>query len=261
MTATAGRTATETRSVPADLRARLRSERRAVTEEIDAFDAFLDRVREIPPESPAPVGGVRGIDHGGSESGSGLDAVRVAYEETVMGVSHYDEDYGDTYLESVVAEFGPEIGGALTDGLRFQPRLKRATVGKAESCRADRERFLETLDTESESVDAVGSELQDIEAELRGLESGPSVRGYGALEAEWRRLDVLGETLDQAATTRQRAIIRQRREFTIPSSAPDVPTYLYSGFDDDYPLLSFCVDLRKRVRRAKAERERGLAGE
>jgi len=267
MTATAVRTTAEPRSVPAALRARLESERRAVTEEIDAFDAFVDRIQELPAEAPTPADGVRGIGY--RSGGSGLERVKAAYEETVMCVSHYDQDYGDTYRESVVTEFGPEIGGALTDGPRFQPHLKQAILGKARSCRADRESFLETLETESESVDAVGGELDDIEAELRGIESGssssssgsgsPSRRGYGALEAEWRRLDVLADDLDGLATARQRAIIRQRREFTIPSSAPDIPTYLYDGFDDHYPLLSFCVDLRRRVQREKAERERGLA--
>lgn len=259
MTATAVRAATDPESVPGKLRARLGSERRAVTEEMDAFEAFLDRIEAVATRRPAPTGRVRGIDDRAVTSG--LGAVREAYEETVMAVSHYDEEYGDTYRESVVAEFGPEIGLGLVEGQRFQAHLKRATVEKARSCRTERERFLETLEIESDSIETVGDELQRIEAELREFESGSaSTRGYDALEAEWHRLDAMAEEIDRVATARQRAIIRQRREFTIPSSAPDVPTYLYCGFDDDYPLLSLCVELQKRVRRYRAERERGLAG-
>ena len=258
MPVTAVRTTTDSCSVPAELRACLDAERRAVVEEAEAFDAFVDRVREIGAERPVP-GGVQGVAH--RNSGSGLHQARAAYEETVMSVSHYDTDYGDTYRESVVAEFGPEIGVALADGRRFQAHLKRAVVGKAHSCRADRESFLETLEIESESIASVADELRSTEEELGEFESGSqSTRGYGALEAEWRRLDVLAGKIDRLATTRQRAIIRQRREFTIPSDAPDIPTYLYDEFDDDYPLLSFCVELRTRVRRYKSERERELAG-
>jgi hypothetical protein len=258
MTATAVRTTTDPRSVPADLRARLDAERQAVTAELEAFDAFVDRIETVPAREPAPAGEVHGLDCG--EDCSGLAAVRDAYEATVMSVPHYDEDYGDTYRESVVAEFGPEIGTALTEGRCLQPYLKRVTVGKARSCRRDRERFLELLDVESESVAAVGSELGGFESELQEFDGGaPAAGAYGALEAEWRRLDAIEGEIDRLATDRQRSIIRQRREFSIPS-APDVPTYLYHAFDADYPLLSLCVTLRERVTKYKSERERTFAG-
>ncbi|GGJ13707.1 hypothetical protein GCM10008995_24470 [Halobellus salinus] len=258
MTATAVRTTTDSRSVPGDLRACLNAEQRAVAAEAEAFDAFVDRIREIEAEPPVPSG-VRGIAH--RSGGSGLRRVETAYAETVMSVSHYDTDYGDTYRESVVTEFGPEVGVALADGRRFQPHLKRAVIGTANSCRADRESFLETLEIESESLSAVEDALRGIEQELREFESGSaSTRGYGALEAEWRRLGVIAEELTRVSTTRQRAIIRQRREFVMPSEAPDTPTYLYDEFDDDYPVLSVCVRLHTRVQRCKSDRERELAG-
>ena len=258
MTATVVRATTDSRSVPAELRACLDAEQRAVAEEAEAFGAFVDRIREIGAERPVP-GGVSGIAH--RNRGSGLRQAKAAYEETVMSVSHYDTDYGDTYRESVVAEFGPEVGTALTDGPGFQAHLKRAVVGTATSCRADRKSFLETLEIESESIASVEDTLHSIEDELQEFETGsPSACGYGALEAEWRRLDAIAEEVDRLATTRQRAIIRQRREFTIPSEAPDIPTYLYDEFDDDYPVLSVCVRLHTRVRRCKSDRERELAG-
>ena len=258
MTATVVRATTDSRSVPAELRACLDAEQRAVAEEAEAFGAFVDRIREIGAERPVP-GGVSGIAH--RNRGSGLRQAKAAYEETVMSVSHYDTDYDDTYRESVVAEFGPEIGVALADGRRFQAHLKRAVVGKATSCRADRKSFLETLEIESESIASVEDTLHSIEDELQEFETGsPSTCGYGALEAEWRRLAAIAEEVDRLATTRQRAIIRQRREFTIPSEAPDIPTYLYDEFDDDYPVLSVCVRLHTRAQRCKSDRERELAG-
>lgn len=260
MPATAVRTGTASRSVVDALQSRLDAERRAVSREIDAFDAFLDRVGAVDPGRPAPAGGVRAMHR--RSGGAGLDAIRSAYEDTVMSVTHYDEEYGDTYRESVVAEFGPEIGVALTEGPRLQPHLKRAVTEKARQCRADREQFLEVLDAESESIEAVGSGVRDVRSELRDFDPDPPAsRGFGALEAEWRRLDFLEGELDGLATDRQRAIIRQRRSFTLPTGAPDVPSYLYQGHDDEYPLLSTCVELREQARSRKSGRERKLAGE
>jgi len=259
MTATAVRTATAPRSVVDDLRSRLDAERRTVAEEVEAFGAFLDRIEDIEPTHPAPAGGVCAVNHRGG--GDGLDVVRSAYEDTVMSVPHYDEEYGDTYRESVVAEFGPEIGAALTDGPHLQPHFKRAVVGKAQQCREERRRFLEMLETEGESIETVGGGLCDIRAELRTFDSDPPSAGqYGALEAEWRRLDLLGGKIDDLAADRQRAIIRQRRTFIGLTSAPDVPTYLYQEYDEEYPLLAECVELRERVRTNKSNRERALAG-
>jgi hypothetical protein len=259
MTATAVRTATAPRSVVDDLRARLDAERRAVTEEAEAFDAFIQRAEAIDPARPVPAGGVHTVDRGGRSAG--LEAIRSAYEATVMSVSHYDEEYGDTYRESVVAEFGPEIGTALTEGQRLQPHLKQAVAERAKRCRTDRQRFLEMLKTEAESIETVGSGLRDIRTELETFDADPpSTDGYGALEAEWRRLDLLGEQIDGFAADRQRTIIRQRRTFTGLTSAPDVPTYLYQERDEEYPLLSECVELRKLVRTRRSERERALAG-
>ena len=169
MTATAVRTMTVQRSVPAELRSCLESEQRAVTAEIEALDAFVGRVEGVPARNHAPVGGIHGTDHGSGRSG--LKRVRQAYEETVMSVPHYDTDYGDTYRESVVAEFGPEVGTALTDGPGFQAHLKRATIGKARSCRADREQFLEVLAIESESIADVEEEIRDNRAELQKCDS------------------------------------------------------------------------------------------
>ena len=85
MTATVVRATTDSRSVPAELRACLDAEQRAVAEEAEAFGAFVDRIREIGAERPVP-GGVSGIAH--RNRGSGRRQAKAAYEETVMSVSH-----------------------------------------------------------------------------------------------------------------------------------------------------------------------------
>jgi len=55
--------------------------------------------RSEPPAPPARAAG-----------GSGLVAVRDAYQETVMSVPHYEIEYDDTYQRSVAEECGPRTG-------------------------------------------------------------------------------------------------------------------------------------------------------
>ena len=250
------------RSILDDLRASVRTERRLVTAETEAFGAFLDRVESVTPASPTPTPTVQGGGYEHGRSGGGLDAIRPAYERTVMSCDHYDEAYGDTYAESVTAEFGPEVATLLVEGSRFQPHLKRALIERARTCRDDREHLLDMVAMESESIDEVAAEFRAIETELREFESCPdpdAAGSYGALEAEWRRLGVLAEQVEELSATRQRAIIAQRRRFRLPTDAPDMPVYLYQSFGDTYPLLSSFVRLQERIRDRRSERERALA--
>jgi len=71
--------------------------------------------RSEPPAPPARAAG-----------GSGLVAVRDAYQETVMSVPHYEIEYDDTYQRSVAEECGPELAYALTRGSRFHAECKRS---------------------------------------------------------------------------------------------------------------------------------------
>jgi hypothetical protein len=245
-----------------DLRASIEAERRVATAEIEAFGAFLDRVESISSARPASTPAVQGVSYDGRREDGGLAAVRSAYEQTVMSCDHYAEEYEDTYAESVTAEFGPEIGTLLTEGSKLQPHLKRALLERVRTCRDDREHLLDMVEMEAESIDAIAPEFRAIRSEVREFAACPdpdAAGSYGALEAEWRRLDVLAEQLRELSTTRQRAIVAQRRRFHLPIDAPDMPVYLYQDRDDQYPLLSSFVRLQKQIQDRRSERERAIA--
>ena len=250
------------RSLLDDLRVSVRTERRLVTTEAKAFDAFLDRVESITPDRSASMSAVQAGGYEREQSGGGLSAIRSAYEQTVMSCDHYDDEYGDTYAESVTAEFGPEVGVLLAEGSALQPHLKRALVDRVRTCRDDREHLLEMIEMESESIDAVAAAFRSIKDELQGFAVCPDSDGagsYGALEAEWRRLDALTEQVRELSATRQQAIVAQRRRFHLPIDAPDMPVYLYQELDSDYPLLSEIVRLQREIQACRSERERALA--
>ncbi|MGQ4554400.1 DUF7260 family protein [Halobellus sp. GM3] len=240
------------------VRACVRTERRYVTDEREAFEAFADRVDAVEPTAAAPSAGAAQLRS--IERTPGLDRVRDAYESTVMDVPHYVHEYGDTYEESVTEEFGPEIGYLLTAGDHLGEQLKRALLSKARECCSEREGLLRTLDIESESISAVEQAIDPIRRELRDFDPEVSPRwSYGALEAEWNRLNTLSGKCEGISIDRQEAIIRQRREFNIPTAAPDIPTYLYHEFEERYPILSLIVSLDETVRTYRTDRERALS--
>ncbi|MFC6726651.1 hypothetical protein ACFQE1_20230, partial [Halobium palmae] len=46
----------------------------------------------------------------------GLREVRAAYRDTVMGMAHYDDEYGEPLATNMAAEFSEELAGAVADG-------------------------------------------------------------------------------------------------------------------------------------------------
>lgn len=244
-----------------DLRASIQTERRLVTAELQAFDAFVDRVESITPDRATPAPTVQQIGSNSGHSGRGLSKVQSAYEQTVMACGHYDKEYADTYAESVTAEFGPEIGTLLIDGSGFQPHFKAALTEQARICQDDREHLLNMLNAESESIDTVAAEFRSIVTELQeftACSEFETAGSYGALEAEWQRLDVLVGNVEELSATRQQTIIAQRRQFYLPFDAPDIPVYLYQEFDNTYPLLSSFVQLQERIQELRSERVEAL---
>ena len=248
-------------SLLADLRASIRTERRFVAAEVQAFDAFIDRIESVTPDYSTPTSTFQHVGSDGGHSGCGLSTVQAAYEQTVMDCDHYDEEYADTYAESVTAEFGPEVGTLLVTESRLQPRLKDALLERARTSRDNREHLLEILDAESESIDAVAADFQSVATELGEFTacSESDVTGcYGMLEAEWQRLGVLTKKGEELSATRQQAIIAQRRRFDLPFDAPDIPAYLYQEFDSTYPLLAAFVQLQERIQELRSERAGAL---
>ena len=114
----------------------LRRERRRTADELEALGAFAERVREI--EAKTAVAEGNAVTAIGLEAGrtDGLDAVREAYEATVMSVPHYGQEYDDGYPESLRAEFSPDLAAALTDGTRFNARCKRAVLSVSAAARS-----------------------------------------------------------------------------------------------------------------------------
>ncbi|SFQ20889.1 hypothetical protein SAMN05216277_1372 [Halolamina pelagica] len=200
------------------------------------------------------------IGHAGLGGDAPTEAIRRAYEETVMAVSFYDEEYGDDYEESLRAEFGPEVATALTDPDCFGPSARAALTAAIERAAREREHLIETCERERESVDHAADTLLPVAAELDSIVSpDPEGEPFGTLEARWNRLSRLRERCDSTAANRQSAINDQRSRHNFPIDVPDVCVYLYETHDSAYPVLAVCADLARQATTFQTAYERAMA--
>jgi len=256
------------------IRQSLRAEQKRTEIERDTFDEFAARITDLQSSSEpfAPS-----ADRKVFQDASGavalrsqpvsepsptdeLATIRNAYEETVMSVPFYEAEYGDTYEESIRAEFGPDIGTALTQSDSLSPVAKQALLAKVEQARSEREGLIETCEREFASVDEAASVLKPIDEELQSVESiSFDGHGFGALEAHWARLSVLKDKCEHAATIRQATIHRHRTKYSLPVDAPDICVYLYEEFETAYPILSLCSDLARRIEESRQQVEHAMS--
>jgi len=238
----------------------LRRERRRTRDEREAFRAFERRLRDLQPETGATARATPAAQTlSTSASPAGLCAVREAYESTVMAVPHYEDEYGDTYERSVAEEFGPDIAAALTRGTAFEGRHRQLLLSAVADCREDRDRFLQALEAEADSLAATTDRLAPVARELESYDTLlPSELSFGALDAHRCRLDVLEEKCADVAETRQTGLARQRRTLSLPVDVPDVPRYVYRDLPMDYPVLSAVTALLERIEAVRDVVERSL---
>lgn len=127
------------RSAPARDRAtsnpeRIRDERRALQE-------FIARIEALDGQSQPRLGRIDAeAVLCGRSTGEKLDAVRRAYEETVLSLPHRSDE---PYLESVARCLGPDIAAAIGEAPRLQPTLQRTLMQAARQARAERTTRLE----------------------------------------------------------------------------------------------------------------------
>jgi hypothetical protein len=206
-------------------RDRLEAEIELVDRERAAFRRFVARLHGMGGERPAPgeTSG-NGPTPGKTEAGGGpavatvheptpsegLRSVRTAYRETVMAVSHYDQEYGDTLAESLAAELGETLAGHVVDGQVLTPRLYEALRAASERARDDRSDFLRHLEQERASLCDVAAELNEIESRLVELEGrvdeAPTSAHLGTVDDELAALE--GRCTDLA--NRRQATIHGR---------------------------------------------------
>ncbi|WP_254280775.1 DUF7260 family protein [Haloarcula marina] len=202
---------------------RVQRERREEVRERDAFEAFADRVADLPTTSSTSQS-VFAVTALPDRSTTDTEALRQAYRDTVMSVPHYETVYDESLTENVRAELGPEIAALFTSttGPSLLLEHQRAVLSAAEQARTDREEFQDTLDAESESLRSL---REDLTAVLDELDS--------TIVPAWYRQQ-FHDNLLAIIETRQ----SQLEERSIPQlDGHDLCESLYQDEPQTYPVL------------------------
>lgn len=247
-----------------DARAVLRREHERAADERDAFARFARRVADLE-AGPAQGNPSQGT---GTNGGPGLavgtlalsgpadpppdDRVaqaRRAYRDTVMSVSHYEEEYGESLEENVSAEFGESVAIALEGAETFTPGLRRTLVDGAETARDRRNSLVRAIEKEEVALRSAASTLSDVESDVEAVEGGSTLSlSFEQLMDRWGRLYDLEQECETVVEERQETL---RSGYGVPLRLDGPITlqeYLYESLPVTHPILAEATRLIESVR-------------
>lgn len=241
---------------------------RAQTEaEYDAFVEFGECISDQRLTSPScSHAGISGRaltahqKYAQSQATTRLDLIQSAYQDTVMSLPFYTDEYDDTYFESISEEFGSEMATALTTPECFGPPALNALFNRIETAKSERQNHIDACDRERDSIETAADQLIPIDQELSTLTSiNFDSQSFGSLDAYHNRLSILADHCESAAQTRQETIRKQREFYTISQEDTDVTAYFYREYDITYPVLAMCSDLTARTTQSRERIEHIVA--
>jgi len=218
------------------------AELNCVKREEDAFQQFIDRLHDIKVTDQESVqSGNRGpttlvIDGKPSED---VQTVRRAYRETVMSVSHYECEYGETLQTNMAAEIGPTIAGQIANGQTLTPTLCEALLKASKKCRSDRQNFHQLLRDERDSLHDIAAELNEIKSCIVDLNNRITecshTRQLAHIDHE---LATLESRCTDLANVRQETIHDRTRKQLAGIDGISLAEYLYTDLETTTPVLS-----------------------
>lgn len=228
----------------------LHTEERLIEEEHRSFAAFETRVESIGPEPfPATANGTRTATLVRSTEPSRLSRVREAYRETVMAVSHYEPEYGDSLAESLETEFSPELAAVLARGSELTAPVYQQLRREVTHSRQNRANGRRLVAAERAALTEIRTTLEGISDELDDLDVCPSEQWTtDALLVGWDRLQDLRRQCDELATERQRGVQEYVREYSEFTAREGFEAYMYPTLPSNHPGLAAIAVVGDRIR-------------
>ena len=239
---------------------------RTVTER-DALAKFADRISELG-DGAVDLNSDQ-VQHSPSQTllisettghtESQLARVRDIYHETIMSVSHYEEDYGDSLPKSLAEEFGPEIAAAVTTGDQLSPPIRTQLIDATHQARESRHALLQGLKDEHDALETAHENLIRIGADLENVLSTRSFHSWSDedLVAARDHLHACERDCDRLAADRQDTLHEQR----LPSAHRvdhEFNHYLYESLAVSYPVLIDVTSLVQTLRNSQRDLNRVL---
>lgn len=231
----------------------LRSERRELEDEREAFSQFRTRIGALEttsvPARPQTLLADRTQTDGG---------LREAYVRTVMSVPHFEEVYGESFRESLERELTLELATAITRFEGLSPRLKRSLADCVDRAIDARESLLEFVESELAAITDAEEPLDGIVGELESVVDQPLDRaGFHVLASSRDRLDALEGRCEVLLEERQARI---RREYSVSvARIDDTARYLYDSCRTIHPVLAAVAAVCADIEAARRTIDRRLA--
>jgi|AntDeeMetagen134_2_1112570.scaffolds.fasta_scaffold02158_2 type II secretory pathway pseudopilin PulG len=239
----------------ANARRECSEEQRRVRDEKKAFEQFVQGIGRLQATTVQPQVATEGgamVKRTNSPATSQVGDVYKLYENTVMQVPHYEMDYGEPLRENMAIELGEEVTTALDTASRFTPQIKQALVQKGIETKDSRERFLRTLEAESESLQETNDALANIDRRVDDLEDSRRLRqSFDELEHHWWELDALEEECESVLERRQQQVRSGSPATHWRGDGHGLCAYLYSSLPVEYPALAEGALLYDRIKTAK----------
>jgi len=149
-------------------------ERERTAAEQAAFKNFSARVAAFETteiESTAAPAGV-GLKSPETGATATLADVQDAYRDTVMAVSHYEEEYDESLTANMTAEFGVDLAAVVDNNDVLTPPVRQALIQASHTAQQDRASFNQTLANERDVVTDARRRLREISQTIDHITTG-----------------------------------------------------------------------------------------
>jgi hypothetical protein len=221
-------------------------ERERTAAEQAAFKNFSTRVAALETteieSTTVPTGvGLRSPKTGAAAT---LVDVQDAYRNTVMGVSHYEEEYDESLTANMTAEFGVDLAAVVDNNDVLTPPVRQALIQASHTAQQDRASFNQTLANERDVVTDARRRLREISQTIDHITTGPfdQYDSKDLLDAE-DQVQALKATCNETLQDRQ----QQLHDGPIRRGV-HLQEYLYASHSWTYPVIADTLDCLSRCR-------------
>lgn len=226
-------------------------ERQRTRAEYEAFDRFLSRARNMSPNSGGaarPMNGNASLLQQTVGSANDLATLREAYEETVMAVSHFEEEYDETVIEHMRKELSDEIAEAVRSESSLSDPLYRSILDAASAARDRRKEFLAMLEEEAESLAHRQAELEEISTAVEDITQPLCAdQSFDALQEQRDELEAYERRIEELVNDRQADRTAGRVGAVRSGKSLDLQAYLYRPMEPTYPVVAEATNLLSRI--------------
>lgn len=220
-------------------------EQQEIRAEQDAFETFAQEVESMSARSGQPSTPCA-VPADLTSPTEQLQTVRTRYRETVMATDDFEDAYDETLAEHLTAEFGPDLAAVLTGGGQLTAPVKQLLLQQAHGAVTQRERLLEEIEAERQSLKRIGPKLDPVDCTLERTTTGAlRQEPFDQLIEREHELRTRRQTCEQLLARRQQDIHENR-----PAARTEnilVQEYLYSAMDVTFPALASILDRIERL--------------